>query len=154
MVLLQACDTYDRDRILGCMEAIFQAHGGVSRFAGPGKCVAIKPNLVAKKHPEEAATTHPALVWACAKILVEAGARVVIAESPGGLYDKSVLKSLYRVCGIEEAAQNSGAELNFDTSVTHVQNPEGLYLKQLDVLTPLAQADCIINNTSICLKQK
>lgn len=145
MVFLQACNTYERDRILECVEAIFQVHGGVSRFAGPGKCVVIKPNLVAKKRPEEAATTHPSLVWACAKLLVEAGARVVIAESPGGLYDKPVLKSLYRVCGIEEAAKDSGAELNFDTSVTHVQNPEGLYLKQLDVLTPLTEADCIIN---------
>ena len=145
MVFLQACDTYERDTVLSCMEAIFQAHGGIEQFGGSGKCVVIKPNLVAKKRPEEAATTHPSLVWACAKLLVETGARVVIAESPGGLYDKPVLKSLYRVCGIEEAAKDSGAELNFDTSVTHVQHPEGLYLKQLDVLTPLANADCIIN---------
>ncbi|MBR5280886.1 MAG: DUF362 domain-containing protein [Clostridia bacterium] len=145
MVFLQSCDTYERETVIRCMEAIFQAHGGVEQFGGPGKCVVIKPNLVAKKRPEEAATTHPSLVWACAKLLTETGARVVIAESPGGLYDKPVLKSLYRVCGMEEAVKDAGAELNFDTTVTHVQNPEGLYLKQLDVLTPLAKADCIIN---------
>lgn len=145
MVFLQRCDTYQREEILLATKRLFEAHGGISRFAKPGMRVVIKPNLVAKKKPEEAATTHPSLVWACAKLCKEAGADVVIAESPGGLYDKPVLKALYRVCGIEEAAKDSGAVLNYDTSVTHIANPEGLYLKSLDVLTPLAQGDVIIN---------
>ncbi len=145
MVFLQACNTYDRETVLHHMKAIFHAHGGMEQFARPGLRVVIKPNMVSKKKPEEAATTHPSLVWACAKLCVEAGAHVVIAESPGGLYDKPILKALYRVCGMEEAARDSGAELNFDTSVTHIQNPEGIYLKNLDVLTPLAEADVIIN---------
>ena len=145
MVFLQPCNTYDRETILPLVQAIFDAHGGISKYARPGIRVVIKPNLVAKKKPEEAATTHPSIVWACAKLCVDAGADVVIAESPGGLYDKPVLKSLYRVCGIEGAAEDSGAVLNYDTSVTHVDNPDGFYLKSLDVLTPLANADVIIN---------
>lgn len=145
MVFLQPCNTYERAEILGAVQALFDAHGGIGKFARPGIRVVIKPNMVAKKKPEEAATTHPSLVWACAKMCVEAGADVVIAESPGGLYDKAVLKSLYRICGMEDAARDSGATLNYDTSVRHIENPDGLYLKHLDVLTPLAEADVIIN---------
>lgn len=145
MVFLQACDTYKRETVLARMQEIFEVHGGIGQYARPGVRVVIKPNMVSKKKPEEAVTTHPSLVWACAKLCKEAGADVVIAESPGGLYDKVILKALYRVCGMEEAAKDSGAELNWDTSVTHISNPEGLYLKSLDILTPLAQADVIIN---------
>ena len=110
-----------------------------------GLTVAVKPNLVCKKTPKCAATTHPSVVWAVCKLLKEAGADVVIAESPSGFYEAGLLKSLYKITGMEQAALESGARLNFDTTVTEVENPNGKYLKKLKILTPLAKADKIIN---------
>lgn len=145
MVLIQKCSAYDREVVLERVREIFEVNGGVEAFAAPGMTVVIKPNLVGKKKPEEAATTHPSLVWAVAKLCREAGAKVVIAESPGGLYDKNFLKGIYKVTGIEQAAGDSGAELNYDLSETRVDNPGAMYMKSLDIITPVAQADTVIS---------
>ena len=145
MVLIQKCPSYDSTVVLEKVREIFQSNGGIESFAAPGKIVVIKPNLIAKKKPEEAATTHPSLVWAVAKLCREAGAKVIIAESPGGLYDKSFLKGIYKTTGIEGAAEDSGAKLNYDLSETVVANPDAMYMKSLNIITPVAQADTVIS---------
>ncbi len=143
MVLIKNCETYEKETVLETVWEIFTACGTLDGIAG--LTVAVKPNLVSKRKPACAATTHPSVVWAVCKLCREAGANVIIAESPGGFYDAGSLRSTYKVCGIEAAARESGAELNFDTSETQVENPNGKYLKKLKILAPLAEADRIIN---------
>ncbi len=145
MVILENCASYDYDAVKAAVKAIFDASGGIEKLVTPGTKVALKPNLVAKRKPEEAATTHPSILRAVAELCAEAGGVVTVCESPGGVYDKAVLKGLYKGTGIEEAAQAAGAELNFDLSVTKVDNPEAMYQKTLEILAPLAEADVVIN---------
>ena len=144
MVYLEHCDSYDREIILEKVRNIFDNCGGIEKYASPGKNVVIKPNLIGKKRPEEAATAHPSIVWAVAKLCKEQGANVVIAESGGGFYDKNHQREIYKTTGMEEAANDSGAELNYDLTETEVKNPDAKYLKSLEILTPLAKADVII----------
>lgn len=143
MVYVKKCETYEKETVLSCVKEIFEQNKVLEDVLG--LTVAVKPNLVCKKTPEHAATTHPTIVWAVCKLLKEAGADVIIAESPSGFYEPGLLKSLYKVTGIEQAAIESGAKLNYDTTVTEVENPKGKYLKKLKILTPLARADKIIN---------
>lgn len=146
MVYLQPCASYEKELVLEKVRELFAQHGGIEQYASPGRNVVIKPNLVARRKPDTAATTHPTLVWAVAKLCVEQGANVTIAESPGGLYDAAALKSVYQGCGIAQAAEEAGATLNYDTSVTHVDNCEdAMYLKHLDLITPVAKADTVIS---------
>ncbi|MBO4326432.1 MAG: DUF362 domain-containing protein [Clostridia bacterium] len=145
MIALQSCDNYEYDTVREKVKAVFDTFGGIEKFVQPGAKVVIKPNLIGRKKPEEAATTHPSLVRATAELCVQAGGNVMIAESPGGVYDKAALKSIYRATGIEEAAMAAGAALNFDTSVTKVKNPDGKYLKTVEIITPLADADVVID---------
>ena len=145
MIALESCKKYDYDIVREKIKAIFDAFGGIEKYVRPGAKVVLKPNLIARKKPEEAATTHPHILRAVAEICKNAGGNVIVAESPGGVYDKAALKSIYRYSGIEEAAITAGAELNFDTSVTKVQNPEGKYLKTVEILTPIAEADVVID---------
>jgi len=146
MVVIEKCSEYEYQTVRTAVEAVFGEYGGISSIVPEGARVVLKPNLIGKKKPEEAATTHPLLVRAVAELCREAGAAsVTVCESPGGLYDKSVLKALYRATGIEQAAADSGAELNFDTGVTKVDNPEAIYQKSLEILAPIAAADVVIN---------
>ena len=145
MVYIQTCASYEKDLILQKVHTLFEAHGGIGKFAGPNKKVVIKPNLVGKKKPEAAATTHPSLVWAVAKLCRDQGAEVVIAESPGGLYEKGLLKGIYRATGMEEAAADSGAALNYDLSEKAVKNDGAMYLRSLELIAPVAEADVVIN---------
>ena len=107
--------------------------------------VALKPNLVMKKRPGEAATTHPALVHALASMIQEAGGIVTIAESPGGPYTETALRSVYSVCGMEKVARETRLRLNYDLSCIEVDNPSGKYLKKVTVIKPLLGADLVIN---------
>ena len=143
MVCVKNCETYDKESVLENIRVIFEQCKILEDVSG--LTVAVKPNLVCKKTPKCAATTHPSVVWAVCKLLKEAGADVVIAESPSGFYETGLLKSLYKITGMEQAALESGARLNFDTTVTEVENPNSKYLKKLKILTPLAKADKIIN---------
>jgi uncharacterized protein (DUF362 family)/Pyruvate/2-oxoacid:ferredoxin oxidoreductase delta subunit len=142
-VSIVQCPSYDK-----AAEGVHQALellGGIGRFVRPGDLVVIKPNMVAKKHPKEAATTHPAVVRAVIREVEQAGGRVVIAESPGGPYHAGILKSLYTGCGMHEAVQGTGAELNFDTGFEEVHFPEGETVKKFPVISPVLKADVIIS---------
>lgn len=59
MVLIKHCETYEKDTVLEVVRQIFATSGMLDGIAG--LTVAVKPNLVSKKKPECAATTHPAL---------------------------------------------------------------------------------------------
>jgi uncharacterized protein (DUF362 family)/NAD-dependent dihydropyrimidine dehydrogenase PreA subunit len=138
------CENYNQDELRKALKESFNMAGGIEKFAGPGRKVALKPNLVLAKSPETAATTHPELISVLSSMLIETGASVKIVESPGGPYTVNLLKSIYKTCGVQ-ACEKSGAQLNFDVSETQINNPEAIYLKKLTVITPLLEADIIIN---------
>lgn len=144
MVYVQKCDTYDYEVVYEKIKEMFQ-HLGYDKYLKPELNVCIKPNLVAKKKPEEAATTHPSLVYAVARLFVESGAKVLIAESPGGLYDKKILKGIYKTTGIEEAAEMAGALLNYDLTEAEVECEDNEYIKRMNLITPIVNADLVVN---------
>lgn len=119
---------------------------GFDKHALAGKKVVIKPNLVMKKSPEAAATTHPAVLEALLEYLSDAAPReVVIAESSGGPYTAKSLEASYNACGIRSVAEKYGAKLNFDTSFAELEAPGGRLVKSFNVITPIADADVIIS---------
>lgn len=107
----------------------------------PGMTVGIKANLVHAAAPEAAATTHPALLKALTRMLHQRGARVIIGDSPGGLYTAAYLQRVYHLCGLED----TGAELNLDVSIAQASYPEGKVLKSFPCTGWLNQCDAIIN---------
>lgn len=144
-VIINTSENYRLDRVEECLEQIFDEMGGLDRFVKPGMKVAIKPNLLMAKKPEDAATTHPNIVHTIIKLVQNAGGIVSIVESPGGPYNTPLLKNVYSKTGMEEVADLTGVELNFDLRVQRIDNPDALYLKALKILKPLYEADLIIN---------
>lgn len=85
------CDDYDSDRIYEKLTEMSRLIG-LSADGIRGKRVVIKPNLLLAYPPEKAATTHPAVVGAAARLFSDLGAEsVIIAESPGGIYNEKTL---------------------------------------------------------------
>ncbi|MCF6176544.1 MAG: DUF362 domain-containing protein [Victivallaceae bacterium] len=89
--LTKAAD-YDRDTVYNAVKTLLETLGGIEKFVAPGQRVLLKPNLLGVFKPEMAATTHPAIVYAVAKQIQEAGATVLIGDSPGIGDFKTVLK--------------------------------------------------------------
>ncbi|MGI6084401.1 MAG: DUF362 domain-containing protein [Acetivibrionales bacterium] len=144
-VIINTSENYRLDRVVACLEQIFERMGGIEKIVKPGMRVAIKPNLLMAKRPEDAATTHPSVVHAVIKLVQQAGGIAVIIESPGGPYNIPMLKMVYGKTGIEQVANETGAELNFDLRVEKIENPDAEFLKSLKILKPLHDADIIIN---------
>ena len=123
----------------------FKNLGGIEKYINKGETILLKVNLVMRKKPEEAATTHPAFVRALSEILVNYGCKVIIGDSPGGPFNALLLKSIYKTTGMEEAAKLSGASLNYSTETLTAEYPEGKIIRKLTVAKFIMEADKIIS---------
>ncbi|MHB0856547.1 MAG: DUF362 domain-containing protein [Anaerolineae bacterium] len=144
-VALVACPDYDLERVEAAVRRAVDLLGGMGAFVQPGQRVLLKPNLLRALPPERAATTHPAVVAAVAKLVIEAGGRPVIADSPGGPYAEAMLRAVYRKSGMVWAAEVSGAELYYGTGSAQVPYPQGKVLHRLDIIQAALDADVLIN---------
>lgn len=114
----------------------------------PGMKVTVKPNLLLKRRPEEGTTTHPELVAAIIRRLRKAGVTdITVADSPGGLYTVAQLTGIYRAAGMEKAAEENGASLNFDVGSVKTPSRNGVTSPFFPIINPVAEADLII---SVC----
>ncbi|MBP3414546.1 MAG: DUF362 domain-containing protein [Clostridia bacterium] len=142
---VSACDTYDSEKVYSVIEQQAEAMG-LDKIISPGCTVVLKPNLVIKRKPEEASTTHPEVVGAVIRAVKKRGAgKVIIAESGGGLYNKAVMSASYNTCGITDVCKREGAELNFDFSDKLIKHPDALLCHQFNIITPVIDADVLIN---------
>ena len=136
-VYINTSENYRFDRVENCIQKIFNDMGGLDSIVKPGMRVAIKPNLLMSKNPDDAATTHPSVIKAIITFVQKAGGIATIVESPGGPYNTSILKMVYTNTGMEEIANETGAELNFDLRVEKVINLDAKIAKSLKILKPL-----------------
>ncbi len=144
-VSVKAADSYDVDRLTDTVKLQFEELG-LSKTVFEGKKIVVKPNLIIKKPPEYAATTRPEILEAVLKILLTFDcADIIIAESAGGPYTEQSLEASYNVCKIKSVAQKYGVKLNYDTSYTEVVSPDCKLVKSFNILTPIAEADVIVN---------
>ena len=121
--------------------------GGMPAFVKPGERIAIKPNMLMAVPPERAITTHPAVVAAVALEVREAGAVPVVVDGPGTgvLHLAPVIERAFRAAGYREVADRYGFELSVDTDWQTVSVPGAVWAKQLDIMTPILEADGVIN---------
>ena len=146
-VALVRCSDYEYARVKDAVAASIGLLGGMGKFVAPGERVLLKVSLLMRRKPEKATTTHPAIVRAVAELVTEAGGRPIIGDSPGGyhFYTRRALEAVYDTCGMLEAAEESGAELNWDTQAVDVPYPEGRVIKLVKTIKPVIEADKIIS---------
>lgn len=142
-VTLAPCGEYTMEACRGALEEAIAPMGGLD-WVRPGMRVGIKANLVSAMEPAAAATTHPVLLAALTAMLRERGARVVIGDSPGGLYNAAHLERVYRVCGLD-LAEKQGAELNRDFTQREGRFPAGKVLHGFQYTGWLDGCDGLIN---------
>ena len=127
-VSIVGCADYEPAHLRTALSEAFAPFGGFS-FVREGMTVCIKANLVHASKPEQAAVTHPALLAELTRLLVERGARVIVGDSPGGLYNASALRGVYRACGME-AVEEAGGTLNHNFETETVSYPDGVVAKE------------------------
>lgn len=144
-VSVRSCRNYEYENVRFSVEKILDDIGGLNKFVKERSKVLVKPNLLMKKKPEEATTTHPMVVRVVCEKLLALNCDIVIADSPGGPYNQSSLKSIYKTSGIEEVANDLGVKLNYDVSDVKIHSEKAHALKYMDIIKPVIDADYVIN---------
>lgn len=145
MVTICQCQTYETNQVQAAVDRSIRLLGGLDSYVSKGQTILLKVNLISPKDPDQAATTSPVLVECLARRLVEFGCRVIIGDSPGGLFNTAYLKRVYSVCGMDKAAKASGAQLSLDTGETVLSYPQGQILKSMTVTSMSRSCDRIIS---------
>ena len=135
---------YASAALAAAVEDIF-AQSAAARALGPRSRVLVKPNLVAKHAPEKAVTTHPAVLDAvCAALRRRGVESITVADSPGGLYNPAVMKSIYKASGLLAVCERHGA-LAYTACEAAPRKTDGVRVKEFSLLRPVLEADFIID---------
>lgn len=144
-VAIRSCENYETDRVYAVLQRCFE-DAGISSDTVNGKKVVLKTNLVIAKKPELAATTHPAVVEACARLLSEMGAaKITLADSPGGPFSQAALLPVYKTCGMAALDGVSGISLNDDFTFHPVFFKDGSTLRNFNIIHAIEEADVLVN---------
>lgn len=146
-VSITKCSTYEDQIIEKSIEKLMEPLGGFEAFINKDEKVLIKPNLLMAKQPEFCVTTHPAVIKAVIKAVIPITQNIIIADSPGAGYPYTVgnLKKVYKTCGLDKVADETGVKLNYDLNYKSISKPDGYLLKLFDIIAPVLEADKIIN---------
>jgi len=81
-VSLIRANSYERQVIRDSLETLLEPLGGMAAFVKPGNRVLLKPNLLTGARPTKECTTRPELVYAVAQMVIQAGGKPFLGDSP------------------------------------------------------------------------
>ncbi len=143
-VSIVKCNNYNEENVKAAFTSLLEQIGGLD-WVEQGMCIAIKANLVTFAKPDDAVTTHPALICELIKLLKERGAsRVIVGDSPGGLYNATFLNKVYNACGMS-AVEKAGGELNRNFDQANAVYHDARIAHSFTYTSYLDEADAIIN---------
>jgi len=140
-ISLVRCDTYESKAVESAVRRVVDLLGGISCFVKPGDRVLLKPNMLSAHSPERRITTDPEVVSAVVRLVLEAGGRPFIGDSPA-------LDPFRRVAsktGMARIAEQFGIECIELTEPTTVLLPESAVFRQLEIASQAVKADVVIN---------
>ncbi|MBP1929271.1 uncharacterized protein (DUF362 family)/Pyruvate/2-oxoacid:ferredoxin oxidoreductase delta subunit [Methanolinea mesophila] len=142
-----SCPLYRPGEVTEAVRRAVDLLGGIGRFIPAGSQVMLKPNLLQGLPPERAVATHPEVIRAVALLLIQAGATVTLADSPGGgiRYTSGNLRHAYDAAGYARVAEELGFTLNFSPGYSVRSHPDGEVVKQFPLIDPVLGADTIVS---------
>lgn len=136
---------YTEERMDALVSALLAPYGGASTLAAGRKSVLIKPNLVSKKPPESGVTTHPLMLRSLCKAFLDAGLKVTVAESHGGVYTEASAKAQLAGCGVLGALKDLDVQLYTKAESALHSAENGVLCKSFEMVKAIAEADFIVN---------
>ena len=141
-VVIVPCSTYDQNAVYAAVKAGVDALGGIAAFVRPEEKILVKPNYLTAADADKAVTTHPSVILAVLRLLVERGfAKVSCGDSPGHGRGEAAAARL----GLTDAMKELGVrEANMNEEVL-TEFPEGMTAKRFYFAKEVTEADAIIN---------
>ena len=140
-VALVRCETYAEEEVEAAIKAALEQFGGIKSLVKPGAKVLLKPNLLCARSPEKCVTTHPAIVSVIARMVLDAGGKPFIGDSPAiGSFKWVAAKS-----GLEQVARKLNIELVELTHPTPIPPLPETKFKKITIAAAALEADVVIN---------
>jgi len=117
-VSIVRCKNYESEEVYQKVREGVNLLGGIDCFVRKGEKVLLKPNFLVGRLPEKCVNTHPAIVRAVAKLVLEIGAHPMIGDSP---------------------------QLGVEFEPIEVKHPDGKFFKHFVLGKAVLEADKIIN---------
>jgi uncharacterized protein (DUF362 family)/Pyruvate/2-oxoacid:ferredoxin oxidoreductase delta subunit len=139
-VSITRCDDYNADDVYEKVGRAVDLLGGIGKFVSRGESVLVKPNMLSARPPKKAVQTHPAVVEAVIRLVLDAGGVPMIGDSPAiGSLASCISKGEFL-----PVIEKYGVKvLKFDEPVT-LSNPDGMF-KSFQVAREITEADKIVN---------
>ncbi len=134
-VLILDCDNYDD--VEGKIARVFEEFPQNWK----GKKVLLKPNMLSGRPPDRAVTTHPSIVRAATKWLLEAGAYVTVGDNPG-TGERGQNERCADGSGIADAAMGHYVNISQDGVATDIKSR---FTQQVVVSRAVLDADALIS---------
>ena len=116
-VALIRCDTYDDEVVYEAVKAGINLLGGILHFVKRGERIVMKPNVLFGTKPQKCVSTHPSVLKAVGRILLEADTSVYYGDSSSfgrceANMKRAGLKHVADELGIKIADFNKGKVVN------------------------------------------
>ncbi len=109
-VAITRCTSYDEKETVTAISTLITQLGGLGKYIQPGQHILVKPNLLMAVPPEKACTTHPSVMIALIRHLLDFGVRVSFGDLPGGFYAGTTAR-VHKATQMTEVAEATGATL-------------------------------------------
>ena len=134
-----ACGDYEA-ALAPALDRMLEMAGWLADSAIAGQRVLVKPNLLTDRAPEQAVTTHPALVRLVVRRLKAAGARVTVGDSPASAAN---LACVWERSGIGAVCAEEGVPLiALEQAGAETFTLDGF---TFPIARPVLEADRIVN---------
>ena len=146
IVSVVRCASYEEQTVGKAVRAALDLAGLIGAFEGRGS-VLLKPNLLSSRRPEEAVTTHPAVVEAVGEIARSTGCRLALGDSPPFAGENPAkYAALLERTGMTAIAQRLGAELvRFEEDVVRVSNASGRFYRSFEIARRVEDSDLLVS---------
>jgi uncharacterized protein (DUF362 family)/Pyruvate/2-oxoacid:ferredoxin oxidoreductase delta subunit len=138
-VFVAACEDYG-EALPRAVDRLLEMTGWLEGAGLSGLRVLVKPNLLTDRAPDQAVTTHPALVRQVVRRLKQAGARVAVGDSPASTAN---LGRVWERSGIGAVCAEEGVPLlSLEQAGARTFERDGF---SFSVARPVLEADRVVN---------
>ncbi|HIH61771.1 MAG TPA: DUF362 domain-containing protein [Methanobacteriales archaeon] len=140
LIAVKKCTSYSLPKVQWAIQECIKNINGFEELE-KGDHVLLKPNLLMSASPDEGITTHPAVVEAIARILLEKNVKVMIGDSPGSPYTH--LENLWEKTGMKTISKKLGVRLlNFESTGSYIKKFKS---EEYPIAKPILECDFIVN---------
>ncbi len=139
-VSIVRCDGYENETVYERVKQAVDLVGGIGAFVSRNDRVLIKPNLLVAKTPDRAALTHPAVLEAAIRLVLEAGAKPLVGDSPA----LGSARACAEKGGFSPVLKKYGVPLLACEKPVTVKSPDAAF-KTFEVAKDALEVDAIIN---------